>query len=93
MTSKLQITIPKVVAERYAIAPGDEIEWVPAADCIRIVPAKAAESPLRSPTVRLELFDAATKRQRQRQAAVSPASEEAERGWKREELYERGRSR
>jgi AbrB family looped-hinge helix DNA binding protein len=28
VTSKLQVTIPKIVAERCAISPGDEIELV-----------------------------------------------------------------
>ena len=38
VTSKLQVTIPKRIAERYAIAPGDDIEFVAAGDGIRIVP-------------------------------------------------------
>jgi AbrB family looped-hinge helix DNA binding protein len=28
VTSKLQVTIPKAIADRYRIRPGDEIEFV-----------------------------------------------------------------
>ncbi len=35
VTSKLQVTIPKVIAEQYGIKPGDEIEFVPAGEVIR----------------------------------------------------------
>ena len=27
VTSKLQVTVPKALAERHGIAPGDEIDW------------------------------------------------------------------
>ncbi|MGH7844250.1 MAG: AbrB/MazE/SpoVT family DNA-binding domain-containing protein, partial [Candidatus Binatia bacterium] len=32
VTSKLQVTIPKDIAEAYGIQPGSEIHWVPAGD-------------------------------------------------------------
>ncbi|MEK7258043.1 MAG: SUMF1/EgtB/PvdO family nonheme iron enzyme, partial [Bacteroidota bacterium] len=28
VTSKLQVTVPKIIADQYGIRPGDEIEWV-----------------------------------------------------------------
>jgi AbrB family looped-hinge helix DNA binding protein len=88
VTSKLQVTIPKAVAELYGIAPGDEVEFVPAGDTIRVVPASAVvEPPARER--RLELFDQATARQRARQRGVSSPSART-RGWSRAELYERG---
>ena len=31
MTSKLQLTVPKAIADQYGIKPGDELEWIPAA--------------------------------------------------------------
>jgi AbrB family looped-hinge helix DNA binding protein len=94
VTSKLQVTIPKAIAERYEIAPGDELEWIPADDAVRVVPAKLLQRTLPSGE-RLELFDAATKRQRERErsqpaAALSPP---AARGWTRAELYDRGQPR
>jgi AbrB family looped-hinge helix DNA binding protein len=30
VTSKLQLTVPKAIAEQYGIRPGDELEWIPA---------------------------------------------------------------
>ena len=38
ITSKLQVTLPKVIAEQYGLRPGGEIEWIPAGDVIRVVP-------------------------------------------------------
>jgi AbrB family looped-hinge helix DNA binding protein len=89
VTSKLQVTIPKAIAERYAIAPGQEVEWLQAGDAIRVVPQGA---PRRAPDAyrRVELFDRATDRQRAREPVRGVAhSEDGGRGWTREELYER----
>ncbi len=36
VTSKLQVTIPKVIANQYGIKPGDEIEFLPAGESIRV---------------------------------------------------------
>ncbi len=92
VTSKLQVTIPKALADRYAIAPGDELEWHPGADSIRVVPAKALKKPS-NVAARLRLFDAGTKRQHVRQSQKSRPKSPAGRGWTREDLYDRGRSR
>jgi bifunctional DNA-binding transcriptional regulator/antitoxin component of YhaV-PrlF toxin-antitoxin module len=88
VTSKLQVTIPKVIAQRYGITPGEEIDWLPAGDAIRVVPrAGRLERPDR--VRRLALFDAATERQRLRdESSESLAS--TDRGWRREDLYDRG---
>jgi bifunctional DNA-binding transcriptional regulator/antitoxin component of YhaV-PrlF toxin-antitoxin module len=85
VTSKLQVTVPKVIADRYGIRPGDEIEWVPAGDAVRIVLASTPSA--RDCERQLELFDAATARQRVRDAAVRPSAA-SDRGWTREELYD-----
>jgi AbrB family looped-hinge helix DNA binding protein len=90
VTSKLQVTIPKSLAQRCGIRSGDEIEWTAAADGIRITPA--AMKPQSSIERRLELFHAATARQKKRQRGRQrPVG--ANRGWSREDLYDRGRSR
>lgn len=89
MTSKLQVTIPKAIAERYGIAPGAEIEWLPAGEAIRVVPpADRERAPDRAR--RLHVFDRATERQRARQAAEQPKCTASERGWRRDDLYRRG---
>jgi len=90
VTSKLQVKIPKAVASRYGICPGDEIAWMEAGDSIRVIPAGLAESG-ESPAERLRVFDQATLRQRARQGGRTRRQRAKERGWKREELYDRGR--
>lgn len=91
VTSKLQITIPKKLAEKYAIQPGDEIEWMAAGDAIRVVPSGGREAP-EDRERRLELFDEATRRQERRQSGRRKARRGKDRGWTREELYVRARS-
>ena len=92
VTSKLQVTVPKAIAARYGIRPGDEIEWVPAGDAIRVVPAGRG---VREPDAqwRVKVFDAATERQRLRQSKRSRRRARGNRGWKREDLYDRARPR
>jgi AbrB family looped-hinge helix DNA binding protein len=89
VTSKLQVTIPKAIAERYGIKPGEEIEWLPAGDAIRVVPPAGHRQ---RPDIRrrLELFDRATERQRAREAERGDLPKTADRGWTREDLYRRG---
>lgn len=93
VTSKRQITIPKAIADRYGIQAGDELAFVPAGDAIRIeLGADAAERLSRE--ARLELFDAATARQRARERAGRRRRRRrpgTSRGWTREQLYTRGR--
>ena len=36
VTSKLQLTVPKAIADQYGIKPGDELEWIPAGESIRV---------------------------------------------------------
>lgn len=93
MTSKLQVTLPKALAQQYRIKPGDDILWVAAGDAIRVVPAASRSRP-DTPEARLRLFDRATERQRERDTGKKPGARQPKhRGWTREELYQRGRSR
>jgi bifunctional DNA-binding transcriptional regulator/antitoxin component of YhaV-PrlF toxin-antitoxin module len=101
VTSKLQLTLPKAIADQYKIRPGDDLEWLPAGEAIRVVKRRAAER-VEPATVkeRLQLFDQATARQRKRQSGSGkkrqtggPPGPQGSRGWTREELYERGLSR
>lgn len=87
VTAKLQVTIPRALARRHGLRPGDEIEWVSAGDSIRIEPV--TRPPL-SVDARLKLFDDATKRLRRRRWKGQAPKD---RGWRREDLYERARSR
>jgi AbrB family looped-hinge helix DNA binding protein len=91
VTSKLQVTLPKALAERFGIHPGDEVEWEAEGDAIRLViPTRVASSDRED---RLERFDQAMQRQRQREAQRSSLPPAKNRGWKREDLYDRGRPR
>ncbi len=92
VTSKLQVTVPKAIAQQHGIRPGDEIDWIPAGDSIRVV-KKSRRRPANDVRERLRLFDEATERQRRRQAGRPPEKEPKDRGWKREDLYDRGRPR
>lgn len=91
ITSKLQVTVPKSIADEYKIGPGDEIEWVPAGDVIHVVPSGV--HPVKSVATRLKQFDQATERQQHRQKAWPARKPPRTRGWTREELYDRGRTR
>lgn len=91
VTSKLQVTLPKRIAEQYDIRPGQEIEFTPAGDAIR-VELPGSQSAELSPAERLRLFDQATDRIRTRRRGAQRARG-AERGWDRDDLYERGRAR
>lgn len=89
VTSKLQITLPKRLAEEHGIAPGHEILFQSAPGSIRIVPAGSRASML-NPNERLRLFDAATRRADARAQALGACRpSEGGRGWTRDELYER----
>jgi bifunctional DNA-binding transcriptional regulator/antitoxin component of YhaV-PrlF toxin-antitoxin module len=97
VTSKLQLTVPKRIADQYGIRPGDELDWVPAGESIRVELARRKAGGGLELTVeeRLDLFDANMDRVDRLQAAelkeakvkVTPTTRE-NRGWTREELYE-----
>lgn len=102
VTSKLQLTVPKAIAHRYGIRPGDNVDFIPAGDAIRLARASVDKRQGLTPDQRLALFDQATERQRQREINPNnpgiPAEpgwkpHEIERGWRREDLYDRGRTR
>jgi AbrB family looped-hinge helix DNA binding protein len=92
VTSKLQVTVPKAIADQYGIRPGDEIEWIPAGETICVRPP-GRQRPGLDPQARLKLFDAATARQRRRGATSPRPARAVRRGWTREDLYERARPR
>lgn len=91
ITSKRQVTIPKAIADRYGIQPGDDVEFLPAGDAIRM--HRRAIRPVSiDRTTRVGLFDRATERQERRQAGRR-AEPPGDRGWRREDLYGRAGAR
>jgi AbrB family looped-hinge helix DNA binding protein len=95
VTSKLQVTIPKHIADQYGIAAGDDVEFVPAGDSIRLVPpGRRISKPRLSVAERVRLFDESRERQRLREKELKiTATSPTERGWRREDLYTRGKPR
>jgi AbrB family looped-hinge helix DNA binding protein len=97
VTSKLQLTIPKALADEYRIRPGDEVELAPSAGFIRMTPPLRRREDLTA-AQRSKLFRDLLERFRNRRRAElrerrARAKVEAERGWSREDLYRRGSSR
>lgn len=90
VTSKYQVTVPKAIADKYNIRPGDQIEWVPAGDAIRVIPP-GGKTPVEDKEWRLRLFDQATKRHLPKHTRKQKNT--PDRGWRREDLYDRGRPR
>jgi bifunctional DNA-binding transcriptional regulator/antitoxin component of YhaV-PrlF toxin-antitoxin module len=108
VTSKLQVTLPKAIADRYGVAPGADLVFEPAGDSIRVL---VAREPGLAPSYGLSLedkqalLDAVSRRQATRnrryrlglgvtkRKSGAGASAGDERGWTREALYDRGRTR
>lgn len=94
VTRKLQITVPKRLAEQVGIGPGSEVEFSVAGDAIRMAPVgKQAQAEL-STAERLRLFREASARQAERDAAFAASGlgaggPPADRGWTRDDLYDR----
>jgi AbrB family looped-hinge helix DNA binding protein len=98
VTSKLQLTVPKAIADQYGIRPGDELEWIPAGETIRVELVRRRPKSGLELTVeeRLALFDESTKRLDELQAKELKENQgrriaRENRGWTREDLYEEDR--
>ena len=89
VTSKYQVTVPRTIARQYSIKPGAEITWVEAGEIIHVIPPGKQTMPADTES-KLHLFDQATARQRKQSGLKKKQS--GGRGWKREDLYKRGRS-
>jgi len=44
VTSKLQLTVPRAIADQYGIRPGDELQWIAAGEAIRVILAEKIKS-------------------------------------------------
>ena len=91
VTSKYQVTLPKAIADAFNIHPGDDINWVAAGEVIRVIPPGRQVVSVDRES-RLRFFDQATERIRGR-FARRQNKRPRDRGWRREDLYTRGRSR
>ena len=91
VTGKFQITLPKALVDRCGIQVGDELELRPIGRSIQM-DRRTTPDASRLRRDRLAHFDQATTRQRTRERARS-LGQTRSRGWTREELYGRGRTR
>ena len=95
VTRKLQITVPKRLAEQVGIGPGSEVEFAVAGDASRMAPVGKGAGGELSTAERLRLFREASARQAERDAAFAASGlgtdgSPADRGWTRDDLYTRG---
>ena len=95
VTKKLQITLPKGLSTALGIGPGTELAVEAAGEVMRLRPVDSLTPSNPSDTQsKVEAFDEATERQRQRDARLRAEQpdlfENPTRGWKREDLYDRG---
>ena len=88
VTSKLQVSLPKALADQYGIAPGDDLVWEAAGEALRVRLAESRDVHALDDRERLRLFDAATRRQTERQSRRKLRAGTT-RGWTREEIYDR----
>jgi AbrB family looped-hinge helix DNA binding protein len=87
ITSKLQVTLPKRIADQYHLRPGADVTFEAAGAVILLRPTRTAPAQW-TVEERLALFDAASARI----DVGHPPPPTADRGWTREELYERART-
>ena len=94
MTSKLQVTIPKVIARAHGIEPGCEVEFE-SADRVIHMRVLSDDEPMDA-AAKLQRFDEATRRQAARNRKLArelPNLHAKRRGWSRQDLYDRGLAR
>ena len=89
VTGKYQITLPKAVVEQCGIRVGEELAVYAVGEHIHM--HKATQTLTLSRKERLAHFDLATERQARRKTQQHSAGDD--RGWTRDELYTRGRTR
>lgn len=86
VTSKLQVTIPKALADQAHIQVGDELDCELVANVLIFRPRR--HGPLPTAAERLALFDATTA-EFDRKAAMWTGPPPTDRGWTREDCYRR----
>lgn len=88
----MQVAIPKRLADRLGIRPGDEVDWAEDGKGIRLWLVGSKGESKETVATRLEWFDQATNRQERRQVTRTTIENVKDRSWTREDLYDRHRS-
>jgi bifunctional DNA-binding transcriptional regulator/antitoxin component of YhaV-PrlF toxin-antitoxin module len=94
VTSKLQVTVPRTVADRLGIVPGDDLEWRVEGDAATV---RRTTLPRLTLDERRAILDDMIRRDEARARARRgdrPAGRapRRHRGWTRQDLYTRGRA-
>lgn len=90
VTSKLQLTLPRKLAEQYGIRPGDEVQFRSGGNIIHLIPAGRVVHDELSPQERLRIFEDTNRRVKEAQKHLKlPPQPPKNRGWTREELHDR----
>jgi len=92
VSSKYQITLPRDLARSHRISPGEEVVFEEAGSALYLRRgAQDGKDINASDPQRVRYFDQASQRQAERDRAhVDSSSSSADRGWTRDELYQRG---
>lgn len=91
VSSKYQITLPRDLARTHRIEPGEQVIFEDAGSAIYLSRGQAANDGASDALKEsLDRFDAACERQVERERTRPIAAENtADRGWTRDELYQR----
>ena len=92
VTGKFQVTLPKAIVDACNIRVGDDLSLEAVGETIHIRHSGAIPADQNAIDERLGCFDKATQRQLTRQRGRAKPKTAKERGWKREDLYTRGRA-
>ena len=92
VSSKYQITLPRDLARSHQISPGEEVLFEEAGSALYLRRGVQHDKTANgSAQERIKSFDQASQRQEQRDRAyVGTSSSSGDRGWTRNELYQRG---
>lgn len=91
VSSKYQITLPRQLARAHQIIPGEEVVFEEAGPALYLRRSREPEGSGEGlDRERIDYFDQASERQEVRNRAYSgPVNSSADRGWTRDELYDR----
>ena len=94
VSSKYQITLPRALARSHRISPGEEVVFEEVGSALYLRRGgQRSDAAKVSVLERVDSFDQASQRQESRNRAVSGAlkpTQDLDRGWTRDELYQRG---
>jgi bifunctional DNA-binding transcriptional regulator/antitoxin component of YhaV-PrlF toxin-antitoxin module len=90
VSSKYQITLPRSLARAHQIVPGEEVVFEEAGSALYLRRGQKDTQAIKNESIdKLKRFDLASARQKSRDRTWSSMPTASDRGWTREELYQR----